>query len=277
MHRRRAEHADLLDKTVGRLADGERVRLAELARGGERFPRGRRHRAAVVFDDDEDHFNTPISSSMSTTAAAASGPLPRITVALTCSAAGSNVIIFWPPGSAVGRHLRDVDLLRREPALQRRIARQVDALLHAEHRRHRHLVHLDTDIGLAASAQHRAVDIDALDAVHDRASERVSHADPDLEATGVGGLVAEQDQIERAVRGLDVGDGRSDRRGSSLRIPIGAVDRQQHGLGDTEAGRVAQLLVRLGGTECQHRCLAAVLLDQSAPLLRPRTPRAGSS
>ena len=104
--------------------------------------------------------------------------------------------------------------------------------------------------------------VDALDAVDDRATERVGDADADLEAAGVGGLVAEQDEVERSVGGLDVGDRRSDCRGGALRIPIGSVDRQQHGLGDTEAGGVAQLLVGLGGAERQHRRLAAVLLDE---------------
>ena len=61
VHRRRAEHADLLDESVCRFADRQRMRLAEAVGSGKRFPRGRRHRAAVVFDDDEDHFSTPIS------------------------------------------------------------------------------------------------------------------------------------------------------------------------------------------------------------------------
>ncbi len=107
-----------------------------------------------------------------------------------------------------------------------------------------------------------AVDVDALDAVDHRASERVGNADADLEPTGVGRLVAEQDQVEDAVGGLDVGDRRGNRRSGALRIPVGTGDRQQHRLGHAEAGRIAQLLVGLGRPEGQHGCFATVLLDQ---------------
>jgi hypothetical protein len=81
--------------TVGRGAEGERVDLGtEGACRRERLERGRRQVPPVVFDDDEHaHFSNPSSSRRSTTAGAASGPVPRIVVSLTCSAADSRVTI----------------------------------------------------------------------------------------------------------------------------------------------------------------------------------------
>jgi hypothetical protein len=57
------------------------------------------------------------------------------------------------------------------------------------------------------------LDGQTLEAGHDRQTERVRDPDADLVVAGVGGLVAEQDQVERAAGGLLRPDRVDDRAG----------------------------------------------------------------
>ena len=70
---------------------------------------------------------------------------------------------------------------------------------------------LDAGLGFAAGHQGSLLNVDALDAVDDRPAERVGDAHPHLVVACVRRLVAEQDEIERSVSGLDVDDGCGDR------------------------------------------------------------------
>ena len=51
------------------------------------------------------------------------------------------------------------------------------------------------------------------------------HADAHLEAAGVGRLVAEQQQVERALGRLELADRGGDRTGGALRVPVRPLDR----------------------------------------------------
>ena len=115
------------------------------------------------------------------------------------------------------------------------------------------LVHLVARIGLAASHDAALGDIDALDAVHDRAAERIRHPDADLEVAAVGGFVAEQDEVEFPAGCLELPHCVGDRGRSALRIPVQAALRgHQRQLRTAHAGCVAQLLGGRLGTEREH-------------------------
>ncbi len=226
-----------------------------------------------MFGEHNDvHHNTPSSSSRSTTAAAASGPVPSVTVVLSCCAGCSSRTWSLTTGGAVGLDHGDRHLLRCEATLHRGIARKVEALLDAEHGRNRQRVDLETAIDLALR-RHGAgveIDLDALDRIDDRTAERVGHSNADLETTRVGALVAEQDR-SNGLRPRRVEPRGLHRRGDgacgALRIPRGAVGGQQHGVLDAERRRVAELLLGFGWTEGQHRGLAAESLDELHRLL----------
>ena len=76
-----------------------------------------------------DHRNTPSSRAGRRRRGPRRRPLPSTTVFDACSAGVRSRTICWPPGSAAAVDVRDLDLLRRQPALQRRVAGQVDASL----------------------------------------------------------------------------------------------------------------------------------------------------
>src|SRR5581483_2261903 len=85
-----------------------------------------------------------------------------------------------------------------------------------------------------------------------------------LIVTGVGRLVAEQQQVE----GLGLGPDRThDRSRGGLRVPLLAAGQQVHGTLDPDRHHVAQLLLGLGRPKGQHRARAAVLLDEADRLL----------
>ena len=94
-----------------------------------------RDRAAIVLDEHEDACSSAARrarSRRSTTAGAASGPWPRTTVA-ACLLGGRAQPHHRQPTVGIGAIDRlDLDLLRGEPALERRVAGQVDALLDAD-------------------------------------------------------------------------------------------------------------------------------------------------
>ena len=116
-------------------------------------------------------------------------------------------------------------------------------------------------IGLTLDVGGAVTDRQPLGAVDHRSAERVGDANPDLEASRVGRLVAEEDHVERAVGGLEFGDPGSDRRGGALRVPRRRSSRAGRAV-DADAHGVTQLLLGLGRAERQHCRLAAVLLDQ---------------
>ena len=81
----------MADRLVGAAADQDRPPgnvqpPGQVPPEGQRLQRGFSQGAPVVVTEDEQaHRSTPSSSNRSTTAPAASGPVPRITVSLTCS------------------------------------------------------------------------------------------------------------------------------------------------------------------------------------------------
>ena len=86
-------------------------------------------------------------------------------------------------------------------------------------------------------------------------------ADADLEAPGIGGLVAEQHEVERRCR---FAARRSPRRWP-LRCAAGpnpTVRVHQHRLVDADAGGVTQLFLGLRRPDGQHRRSTAVLFDE---------------
>ena len=112
-----------------------------------------------------------------------------------------------------------------------------------------------------------AVDDDALEPGCDRPPERMRDADPDLVVPAVGGLVAEEDEVERPALRLVGADRRDDRRGDALRIPLVLAGDEVDRAIDAERHRLAQLLDRLRRPEAQRDGLAAVRLDEPHGLL----------
>ena len=93
------------------------------------------------------------------------------------------------------------------------------------------------------------------------------HSDSDLEAAGVCGFVSEQQQVEGAIGSLDPGDGGGEGSRCPLRVPVDILDRDQHQVVGTDAGRIAELLLGLGRAEGHHCDLASVRLDDLDGLL----------
>ena len=159
------------------------------------------------------------------------------------------------------RHV-DLGLLRREPPAHGRIAGQVDPLLDPDRGRDRQLVGLASGVGLALDAHAVTVEAQTFRTAHHRTPERVRDPDPDLEAAGVGRLVAEQDQVERTAFGLGFDDGVSERAGGALRVPLVVADVEQDGTVRPDAHGIPELLLGRGRAERQHGHLATVLLDE---------------
>ena len=93
VHQRDTVGTEDLGQAVGVGTDRERMDVGAQRSGcGEGFQRRGGDDPPVVFDHDEHaHVRIPSSSRTSTTAEAASGPWPRMTVLLACSAAFSSV------------------------------------------------------------------------------------------------------------------------------------------------------------------------------------------
>ena len=226
-------------------------------------------RAALgVLDEREDHRPiTPSRVSSSTTAGAAAAPLPMTSTVLSSPWGSRSRSFVGPPGRARRRHPHDLLLLRPEPPRHRRIARQVQALLHRQDRRHRQLEHLPTAARLAPGDHPSVRRLDRLDARHDRPAQGGRHPDPHLEVAGIGRLVAEQEQVERLALRLEGADRVDDRRGRCHRVPVGAVGLEQDGVLDADRHRVAELLARNLRAEGQDRRAAALGLHDPDRLL----------
>jgi hypothetical protein len=168
-----------------------------------------------------------------------------------------------------GRRLDGLDglLLRFQPAGHRRVARQVDALLHRQHRRKRDVEDLPAPAGLTACRHTFAGHLDLLHARHDRPGQRVRHPDADLVPAGVGRLVPEQDQVERLAGGFLGAHHVQDGRRGGAAVPLLAARTEMQAPVDADRHRVAQLLLGLGRAERQDGAGAAVGLDQPHRLL----------
>ena len=243
-------------------------RLGEAAAQGQRLARQPIERPALVLDDDEDHAINPRRRSTSTTRGAASGPSPRISTALSCSTGTRSRILRRRSGRRIQRDLLDLLLPRAQAARDRRVARQVDAFLDGHDRGPRDLVDLPAATGRLAPGDDRVIaDLEALRTRHDRPVEGDGDPHPDLVVAGVGGLVAEQDQVERAVDRLAGTDRIDDRRRGRDRPPLPAVGLQQDGAIDADRHRLAQLVGRLFRPEGQDRARSAMRLDDPDRLL----------
>src|SRR4249920_1069314 len=82
------------------------------------------------------------------------------------------------------------------------VPRQVESFQHRHHRRYRQHVHVAATGHLLLAADGRALDLDALQTCRHRPAERICDADTDLIVPGVGGFVAEEDEVEDSVRRL---------------------------------------------------------------------------
>ena len=106
-----------------------------------------------------------------------------------------------------------------------------------------------------------------LDAGDARPAEGVGDPDADLVVTGVGGLVAEQDQVVGLACGFVPPDGLHDRARRCDRAPLAAVGLEEDQLARSDRHRVAQLLGRVGRSEREHRHDAALELHDPDGLL----------
>ena len=98
---------------------------------------------------------------------------------------------------------------------------------------------------------------------------------PRLEAPGVGRLVAEDQQVEGPLVGLQATDGLGERGCGALGVPGRAVGGHQHAVVGPHRGGIAKLLGRpraVPGSAPSPRRRGA---PQAAPPPPPRTPRAG--
>ena len=156
---------------------------------------------------------------------------------------------------------------RRRPG-HRRIARQVDPLLDGHDRGPRDVVDLPATAGSLTSDGDAVIPyLEPLGARHDRSIERDRDPDADLVVAGVGGLVAEQDQVERAVGRLSRADRIRDRARSGHGVPLATVGLEQDRAVDADRHRLAELVGRLVRPERQDRAGPAIRLDQPDRLL----------
>ena len=159
-------------------------------------------------------------------------------------------------------------LLRPQAARHRRVARQVEPLLHGHDGRERDAVDVTAARHLLLAAQAAVLERDGLHARHARPAQGMRHPDPDLVVAGVGRLVAEEDDVVLGAR-LPLGRDRVDDRGGR-RLPVELVVGQQVDRAvDAERHAVAQLLLGLGRAERQHGRGSAARLDQAHGLLHP--------
>ena len=204
--------------------DQQRVRVApEAGRQRERLQRDVGRGAVGVLDENEVHDATPICSRRSTTAAAASGPWPSTSACFASPAGTTSRARSSRDAGPRGRRRLERLAPGAHPPGHRRVARQVEPLEHGDHRGQRQLVDVAAAADLLLAADDAAVDDDALEPGRAGPAERVRDAQPDLEAAGVGRLVAEEDQVERARGGLVGADRLDDRARGRLGIPLLAV------------------------------------------------------
>ncbi len=156
------------------------------------------------------------------------GPPWRWPARRACAAA----IIASPPSGAAGIDRLDGDLLRGEPALQRRVAGQVDALLDADDGRQREHVALEPAVGgaLHARPSPRRPSIPLAPLTIGRPSA-VATRTPTWKPPAVGRLVAEQDR------------GRTGRRAASSSAIAAAIAAAVR-CGSQSAGRSARSTAR---------------------------------
>jgi hypothetical protein len=117
---------------------------------------------------------------------------------------------------------------------------------------------------LALATDRCPVHADPLDPVDRGQPERVGDPDRHLVVAGIGGLVAEQQQVELGAVGAH---GVDDCRRRRLRVPLAAVGDQVDAAVHADGHHVAQLLLGLGGSEREHHGLPPMRFDQPDRLL----------
>ena len=210
-----AVRAELVGELLGQRAHDEGVhrRPGPVGqRAGERDGLQRHLGRAVRrgLHEHEDHRDTPRRCSRSTTAAAASGPSPSTSTVLGWAGGKREP---HPSGAArilPRRDRLDRGLLRLHPPGDRRVARLDAALQHGHHGGQRHRVGLDAVDAVAARGGDAVGDLHRAHAVDHRAAQLVGEPDADLEVAGVGGVVAQQDQVVGVALGLVGLDDRGD-------------------------------------------------------------------
>ena len=157
------------------------------------------------------------------------------------------------PAPTAGSMLLDRRPLGPQPARQRRVARQVDALLDGDHRGQRRTRRPPRARGTPGRARDRPVaDLDScLIPVDAGPAERVRHPDAHLVVAGVGRLVAEQQQVVAGRRGR--------RASATIAAAVATGPHSRPSVSSStarpraERQRVAQLVGGRGGPEGQHR------------------------
>ena len=129
--------------------------------------------------------------------------------------------------------------------------------MHGHHGRQRQLEHVHAVGSVRARRRHVAVDRDERNARHDWAIERVRESHRHLEVAGVGGVVAEQDEVVGRARLLARPHHVGDRVRDVDRAERVGVRLDEHAVGAPDGECRAQLLDGLGRTHGQHRHRAA--------------------
>ena len=264
----RGRHARCRRSSAG--PDDERVDIpTEARRERERLQREIGGGAVDVLHENEVHDATPICSRRSTTAAAASAPLPRTSACFDSPGRNDEPGSFEALRRALGRaHVEGLAPGAHAPR-HRRVPRQVEPFENGDDCRQGQLVDVAASTLFLLTSRNATVDADALQPGRARPTERVRHAKPDLKAAGIGGLVAEEDEVEGAGSSLVGSHGCDDRAGGRLGIPLLAVGDEVDPPRDADRHRVAQLLLGIRRPEREHDGVAPEVLPESHGLLDP--------
>ncbi len=258
---------------------GRADRLGDALGRRHRLPRARVRLALAMLEDrpHSAHHSTLASARSSSTscdAVVATSP-SRILAPVPARGKSTARISTREPGGAGlpfgqaelgARQARDLLALRLHDALERRVARMVDAGLHLEHRRQPQAEDLVlARFHLAHDARRPAAVLD-LDAHHQpgvRQSESSGHQGRGDAPAQVVRLRAGEDQVERLA---------SDRRGESARGRHRVAQRERRivqvgGAIGAQGERLAQRLAHALGAEAEHHHLAAALLADLERLL----------
>ena len=230
---------------------GRDVAVAERRRLREHAERALLQLVAVVLEEDERRHQTSLFSARKSTIACAA--LPSSSILRASPRAGGS-----PSASTVGpraglARLAGVDaevgeredvlrlLLRAHDPLERRVARLVDRVAHRDDRGQRRLERVVAELRLPLDADGAAVDRELHRLRDDRPAEPLGDRRPEDGAVGVGGLLAEQDEV-----GVLLLERR--REQPARRDEVGARGRvvgDEHGAVGAHRERLAQRVERL--------------------------------
>ena len=232
--------------------DGVDARRTRATGPGRASPARPRWLPVLQLHQHEDHRTTARRSRRSTTAAAASGPSPSTSTELGLGRGKQQAYAMGAHRLTGGGAGLDLDLLRRHPALERRVPRFDAALQHRRDGGQRDRVGLLAVGSVDVRDQHLIGHLDQGGAGDDRTAEGVGEPDRHLEVAAVGGVVAEEHQVVRRAGGLVLGDDVGDLPGDVGRPDGRGVGLDEHRGVATEGERAAELLDGVVRTDGQH-------------------------